>query len=234
MGDQQRVAVIPARGGSKRVPRKNVRVLDGRPLVAWAIGACLDAGVFDRVVVSTDDDEVAQVARDAGAEVPFRRDDSLSDDHTPLVPVVADAVLALSLDPDDLVCCVYPTAAVLDPSDLAASMLLLSEQSSRPYVVAVTSYPHPVQRALARDQAGALSMVDPEQALTRTQDLEPRWHDAGQFVWGRASAWLTGTAVLTHALGYVVPPWRAIDLDTEDDWVRAELLHPLLRRRALG
>ena len=228
------VAVIPARGGSKRVPRKNVRRIDGRPLVSWAVETCQRAGLFDRIVVSTDDDEIADIAVSAGAEVPFRRSANLSDDTTPLVPVIADALARLRPASGTLCCCVYPTALGLDPADLVAARTLLSGQSDLPYVVGVVPYPHPVQRALVRDSSGALSLVDPEHALTRTQDLEARWHDAGQFVWGRADAWLAGTAVLTHALGYPLPSWRAIDLDTEDDWQRAELLHALLRQRPLG
>lgn len=230
------VAVIPARGGSKRVPRKNVRMLDGRPLVAWSVDTCLATGIFDRVVVTTDDAEIAAAARDAGAEVPFDRDESLSDDHAPLVPVVADALERLGLASTDAVdaCCVYPTAIGLRPGDLQAAWDLLTSQAVLPYVVGVVRYDHPVQRALTRDSSGRLSMVDPSTAEVRTQDLEPRWHDAGQFVWGRCAAWLARTPVLTHALGHELPSWRAIDLDTEDDWARAEALHPLIRHARLG
>lgn len=228
-----RVAVIPARGGSKRVPRKNVRVLDGRPLIAWTIDTCLTAGCFDRVVVSTDDDEVADVARTAGAEVPFIRDASLSDDHTPLARVMADAVRQLALTDADTACCVYPTSIGLAPTDLTAGADLLDQPGS-PYVVAVVRYSHPIQRALVLEADHELTMVEPTLALERTQDLPPRWHDAGQFVWGRADAWLSAAPVLTAARGVEVPAWRVVDLDTEDDWARAELVHALLRGNARG
>ena len=228
-----RVAVIPARGGSKRVPRKNVRLLGGRPLVAWAVRTALAATSVDRVVVTTDDDEVAESARAAGAEVPFRRAPELSDDHTPLVPVIADAVARLGLGRDAAVCCVYPTAVGLLPQDLDAGAALLDE-SAASYVVGVVRYSHPVQRALAMDDAGLLDMVDPDLALVRTQDLPARWHDAGQLVWGRAGAWLDQTPVLTAARGLELPAWRAVDLDTEDDWARAELLRPLIAVERLG
>jgi pseudaminic acid cytidylyltransferase len=231
-----RVAVIPARGGSKRVPRKNIRIIDGRPLVAWSVDTCLAAGLFDQVVVTTDDEEIAEAARAAGAEVPFVREPGLSDDHAPLVPVVADALERLGLGPDaaGTACCVYPTAIGLLPDDLVDAWALLAGQDARPYVVGVVRYGHPVQRALTRDDTGALAMVDPATAQTRTQDLEARWHDAGQFVWGTLGAWLHRTPVLTHALGHELPAWRAIDLDTEDDWARAEALHPLIRQARLG
>ena len=222
-----RVAVIPARGGSKRVPRKNVRLLGGRPLVALAVQTALAARSIDRVVVSTDDPEVADAARSAGAEVPFVRVAGLSDDHTPLVPVVADAVERLGLDRADEVCCVYPTAVGLLPADLDAGAARLAATSAS-YVIGVVRYPHPVQRALALADDGRVTMTDPDLALARTQDLPPRWHDAGQFVWGRAAAWLDRVPVLTDACGLELPGWRAIDLDTEDDWTRAELLRPLI------
>jgi N-acylneuraminate cytidylyltransferase len=230
-----RVAVIPARGGSKRVPRKNVRQLDGRPLTAWAIDVCQRAEVFDRILVSTDDDEVAAIAVAAGAEVPFVRPAELSDDHTALVPVIAHTLehIGVSATDDVAACCVYPTAVGLDPVDLGAAWREFSA-NEYPYLTGVVRYGHPIQRALARAEDGGLSMVDPSQALTRTQDLEPRWHDAGQFVWGRAEAWLTGVAVLTNAAGYELPVWRTVDLDTEEDWLRAELIHPLIRASALG
>ncbi len=228
-----RVAVIPARGGSTRVPRKNVRLLSGRPLVAWAVLTALAAQAVDRVVVSTDDDEIAEAALAAGAEVPFRRAPELSDDHTPLVPVIADAVARLGLDRDDAVCCVYPTAVGLLPEDLDAGAALL-DASEASYVVGVVRYGHPVQRALAMDDAGLLGMVDPDLALVRTQDLPPRWHDAGQLVWGRAGAWADQVPVLTAARGLELPAWRTIDIDTEDDWARAELLRPLIAVERLG
>ena len=228
-----RVAVIPARGGSKRVPRKNVLPLGGRPLIAWTVDACLASSCFDRVVVSTDDTEVADIATAAGAEVPFVREASISDDHTPLAPVMADAVRRLELADTDAACCVYPTSVGLRPADLRAGAELLAEAGA-PYVVAVVRYAHPIQRALLLADDGGLTMADPTLALTRTQDLEPRWHDAGQFVWGRAAAWLDETPVLTSARGIEIPAWRVVDLDTEDDWARAEVVHEVLRAEMRG
>lgn len=229
-----RVAVIPARGGSKRIARKNVRPVDGRPLLAWAVRTCLDSGLFARIVVTTDDEEIAAIAREAGAEVPFVRSAELSDDHTPLVPVVSDALERIGADDSSVVCCVYPTALGLLATDLTASVRLVDDAQTATYVVGVVRYSHPIQRALIRDEDGHLSMVDTATSQTRTQDLEPRWHDAGQFVWARASTWRRGLPVLTNAVGYELPAWRAIDLDTEDDWLRAELVHRLIRGQALG
>jgi N-acylneuraminate cytidylyltransferase len=228
-----RVVVIPARGGSKRVPRKNVRPLAGRPLVEYAIRTSLAAHDVERVVVSTDDAEVAEVALAAGAEVPFLRSADLSDDHTPLVPVVADSVERLGLSDETLVCCVYATAIGLLATDLDRGADLLAG-SDLPYAVGVVRYPHPVQRALSMDGSGRVALVEPELALVRTQDLPVRWHDAGQFVWGRAHAWRAGRPVLTAALGVELPSWRVVDLDTEDDWARAEQVRARLAGSGLG
>jgi len=228
LADGVRVAVIPARGGSKRVPRKNIRQVGGRALLAWTIDTCVRSGLFDRVIVSTDDEEITQIALASGAEVPFQRDADLADDHTGLVPVVADTVRRLEDRPEPtVVCCVYPTAIGLLPSDLAESAALLVDPSS--YVVAVTRYSHPIQRAMARDQNGRLSMLRPNQVNRRTQDLEATWYDAGQLIWGAAATWLAQLPVLTNAVGYELPSWRSVDLDTEEDFVRAELLHRYLQ-----
>lgn len=232
-GSGDRVVVVPARGGSRRVPRKNVRLLDGRPLVAWAVATARAVAGVDRVVVSTDDVEVAEAARAAGAEVPFLRSADLSDDHTPLVPVIADAADRLGLPDDTLVCCLYATAVGLLPEDLERAAGLLAD-SDAPYAVGVVRYPHPVQRALSMDSSGRIALVEPDLALVRTQDLPERWHDAGQFVWGRAGAWRAGRPVLTAALGVELPSWRVVDLDTEEDWARAELVHARITERRLG
>jgi N-acylneuraminate cytidylyltransferase len=231
-----RVAVLPARGGSKRIPGKNVRLLAGRPLIAWAIEACLASLSLDDVIVSTDDDDIAEAALAAGARVPFRRPPELSDDHTPLVPVIAHAIATLADQGVSIAaaCCVYPTAATIRPEDIDGGWALKQSLPQTPYVVSVVRYGHPIQRALALDADHGLSLDSPEHASTRTQDLPPRWHDAGQFVWGEARAWLAGTAVLTHAAGYPMPAWRALDLDTEDDWARAQVIHEVLRRGTLG
>jgi len=225
------IAVIPARSGSKRVPRKNIRLLGGRPLIAWAIETCLTSALFDSVIVSTDDPEIAALAEENGASVPFERPAVLSDDDTPLAPVIAHAISMieeLGLHPD-AVCCVYPGSPGLTPDDLRSSWATLEAAPHPPFVVGVSEYPHPIQRALTRDSSGMLRMVDPGQALTRTQDLPPLWHDAGQFVWGRTTAWRDGLPILDNAMGYELSAWRAIDLDTEDDWMRAEIVFRVMQ-----
>jgi pseudaminic acid cytidylyltransferase len=220
------VAIIPARGGSKRIPRKNIRPFAGRPMICWSIDAARASGCFSRIVVSTDDDEVAEVARSAGAEVPFRRPAELADDHTPTVPVVAHAVRWLrERDPAlALVCCIYPTAPLLEPDDLVRARRLLQEQGAD-YAFSATTFPFPVQRALTRDRDGRIAPMFPEWIASRSQDLPEAFHDAGQFYWGTADAFAAGRPIFGPAsVALTIPRFRTQDIDTEEDWTRAELL----------
>jgi N-acylneuraminate cytidylyltransferase len=223
--------VVPARGGSKRIPRKNIRPLGGRPLIAWTVDTCLESGLFDTVIVSTDDPEIADLATSLGASVPFLRPAELSDDHTPLAPVIVHVIeeLARQGANPDAVCCVYPGSPGLRGADLEGAWEALEASTGADYAVGVLEYPHPVQRALERDQGGIIRMIDPTLAMTRTQDLPLRWHDAGQFVWGRSASWLRGTPIFGNAIGYELSSWRTIDLDTEADWNRAEVIFRAIR-----
>ena len=222
------VCVIPARGGSKRIPRKNIRPFHGRPMIGWSIAAARESGVFDRIVVSTDDPEIASVARDQGAEVPFLRPADLSGDHAATVPVIAHAVAALRLAPTTPVCCLYATAALVEPGDLATALALL--QPDVTYAMSITTFPYPIQRALRRAPDGGVTMMSPEHMTTRSQDLEEAWHDAGQFYWARAATWSAGTPVFgPGARGLPLPRHRVQDIDTPEDWARAEALFTVLR-----
>ena len=204
--------------------------MNGRPLIAWAIEVALASGEFSEVVVSTEDEETAEIARAHGAAVPFLRPSTLADDFTPTVDVVAHALSEMQTRgfSGHLLCCVYPAAILIDPSDISESRSLLTG-SSRNYCAAVLRYAHPVQRAMALGLLGELTFADPDAASTRTQDLPPRWHDAGQFYWGRVAAWGARIPILPNAVGYAIGASRAIDIDTESDWVRAELLHAATR-----
>ena len=231
-----RLAVIPARGGSKRIPRKNIRPFGGRPMIAWSIDAALRSGCFDHVVVSTDDAEIAEVARAEGAGVPFLRPAELSDDHTATIPVIAHAVqwhVDAGLAPAQ-VCCLYATAPFVEPADLQRGQALL-DSSGAQYVFSVTSYASPIQRALRVGADGRVSMFDPAQFNTRSQDLEEAFHDAGQFYWGRAEAWLQGVRIFSpEAVAVMLPRHRVQDIDTTEDWTRAEWLWRAMRSGSGG
>jgi pseudaminic acid cytidylyltransferase len=229
-----RLAVIPARGGSKRIPRKNIRPFAGRPMIGYAIGAAQASGLFDHVVVSTDDDEIAAIALELGAEVPFRRPAELADDHTPTVPVVAHAVRTC----DEFgwvaseICCIYACVPMIEAADIAQGLDLLDGNPGVAYTFPVVAFPSAIQRALRRGPDGVTRPFFPEHQQTRTQDLEPAFHDAGQFYWGRRDAWLQGLSIHGNASTIVLPEWRVVDIDTEDDWMRAEALHRALRPEA--
>lgn len=221
-----KLAVIPARGGSKRIPRKNVKPFGGCPMISWSIRATFDSGVFDRVIVSTDDDEITNVARDYGADVPFRRPAELSGDYIGTSPVVAHAISWQSSNGEkpEAVCCIYPTAPFLRSEDLKRGLDRLYDTECD-FAFSVTSYPFPVQRALRIRDDQRLEMLDASQFSKRSQDLEEVFHDAGQFYWGRPEAWLSGRPLFgPHASPVILPRWRVQDIDTAEDWERAEFM----------
>ncbi|MBT2300799.1 pseudaminic acid cytidylyltransferase [Variovorax paradoxus] len=229
-----KLAVIPARGGSKRIPRKNIKPFCGKPIIAWSIAAAHGSGCFDRVIVSTDDAEIAQVARDAGAEVPFVRPPELSDDHAGTIPVVRHAIecQAATGEAPSLVCCIYATAPFLVADDIKRGLDVL-ERSGGDFAFSIAKYPFPIQRAIRTDAAGRVSMFNPEHFQTRSQDLEEAYHDAGQFYWGLASAWCSAETLFGPAsTAVVLAPHRVQDIDTPDDWVRAEWMFKALQAAA--
>lgn len=227
------IAIIPARGGSKRIPRKNIKVFSGRPMIAHAITAALESKLFDKVVVSTDDQEIAGIAREWGGEVPFMRPAELADDHTPTVPVIAHAIEMLKAQGVvfEYACCIYPGVPFIRAEDLIAAFELLKSCGAG-YCYPVTEFPSTIQRALRRFPDGKIEPINPQYEWTRTQDLEPAYYDAGQFYWGKVSSWLGGLGLQSHGSGLLIPQWRVVDIDTPEDWHRAELLYMALSRDA--
>ena len=227
-----RLAVIPARGGSKRIPRKNIKEFCGKPMIAWSVAAAQESGCFDRIIVSTDDAEIAEVAKAAGAEVPFMRPAELSDDHAGTIPVIAHAIEWMREQADFVaaqVCALYATAPFVQAEDLRRGYEALCS-SETDYAFAVTSYAFPIQRAIKLTAEGRVEMFDSSQFSIRSQDLEEAYHDAGQFYWGKASAWLAAAPVFTHAsVPVILPRHRVQDIDTMEDWVRAEWLFKAMR-----
>lgn len=221
-----RLAIIPARGGSKRIPRKNIKPFGGQPMLAWSIDAARQSGCFDRVLVSTDDPEIAEVAKGHGAEVPFVRPLELSDDHTGTIPVIAHAIGWQNAQGKQVsqACCIYATAPFVRAQDLKHGLEVL-ESSGADYAFSVTSYAFPIQRAVRITPEKRISMFQPKHFNTRSQDLEEAWHDAGQFYWGKANAWLAGLPLFSEgSTPIVLPRYRVQDIDTPEDWARAELM----------
>ncbi|PIT76122.1 pseudaminic acid cytidylyltransferase [Limnohabitans sp. B9-3] len=219
------IAVIPARGGSKRIPRKNIKEFGGKPMIAYAITAAKNSGLFDHVLVSTDDAEIAKIAQAWGAETPFVRPAELANDYTATVPVVVHAIQACEALGWDFsnVCCIYPGVPFIQVEDLQGAFKHL-EAGSADYCFPVTEFPSAIQRALKQGSHGVMQPFFPEFQLTRTQDLEPAFYDAGQFYWGQKKAWLSNPRIHSSGAGYVIPSWRVVDIDTPADWDRAERL----------
>jgi len=225
-----RLCVIPARGGSKRIPKKNIKLFCGKPIIAYSIDAAKRTGCFDRIIVSTDDDEIASIASGCGAEVPFIRPKSLADDFSGTIPVIKHAIEYFRSGGlmYEYVCCVYATAPFVRELDILSALEKL-EQGDLLYSVPFTRYRFPIQRAVKINERGRVEMFFPENFNTRSQDLEESWHDAGQFYWGMADAWLAEKPIFssdTWALS--VPSYRVQDIDNMDDWKRAEAMYRAL------
>lgn len=221
-----RVAVIPARGGSKRIPRKNIKSFCGKPMIVWSIEAALQSGCFDQVIVSTDDSEIADVALQYGASVPFLRPAELSDDHTGTIPVIRHVIEECSVQGlvIEQVCCVYATAPFVRAEDIQRGLQIF-EETGADYAFSVTTYAFPIQRAIRVTEDGRVKMFSPQHFNTRSQDLDEAFHDAGQFYWGRASAWLEGQMIFSpSSVPVLLPRHRVQDIDTPEDWLRAEWL----------
>jgi len=224
------IAIIPARSGSKRILRKNIKIFCGKPIIAWSIEAALQSGCFKRIIISTDDVEIAEVAKIYGAEVPFMRPAALSDDHTGTVPVIRHAIewmIQQGHEPEQ-VCCIYATAPFITPSDIKRGLEILTEACCD-YAFSVTSYSSPIQRAIRITQQKRVDMFNPTQFNARSQDLEQAFHDAGQFYWGRTSAWLAEKIIFSSdAAPVLLPRYQVQDIDTMEDWHRAELMFQIL------
>ena len=229
------IAIIPARGGSKRIPLKNIKEFCGKPMITYAINAANESGIFEHVVVSTDDEKISKIARLCGAETPFVRPAELANDYTATVPVIAHAIEACRTLgwKFDQVCCIYPGVPFIQINDLNDALVQMNN-SEADYCFPVTEYPSAIQRALKLLNNGKTQPFYPQYELTRTQDLEPACYDAGQFYWGKVEAWLTNPNIHSNGLGYTIPNWRVIDIDTPEDWQRAELIYRAFNGNAIN
>lgn len=227
-----KLAVIPARGGSKRIPRKNIKLFGGKPMIAWSIEAAQQTSLFDRIIVSTDDEAIASIAMKYGADVPFVRPAELSDDHTGTAPVIAHAInwhLKRDFEPTEI-CCIYATAPFLRSEDIKLGQNIL-EQSKADFAFSVTTFAFPIQRAVKLREDGRIEMFDPSQFQKRSQDLTEAYHDAGQFYWGTRNAWLSGTPIFgINSVPVFLPRYRVQDIDNTEDWNQAELMMEVLSK----
>lgn len=229
------IAIIPARGGSKRIPRKNIRLFAGKPIIAYSIEAAKASGLFDKIIVSTDDEEIAEVSREYGADVPFMRPKELADDHTGTNAVVKHAIeWALGAGhPVQYACCIYATAPFVQGQLLRKGYELLVE-TGRDFSFSMTSYVFPIWRSLRLTAQGGVEPIWPENIPTRSQDLEEAYHDAGQFYWGRIEAFLADAPVFSEdSVPVILPRHLVQDIDTLEDWKRAELMYKVWKFEGL-
>lgn len=227
------VAIIPARGGSKRIPRKNIRLFAGLPMIAHSIAAAQAAGTFDRIIVSTDCEEIAEVARHYGAEVPFLRPAALANDYTGTDAVNVHALewLAAQGEPVERFCCVYATAPFLRASDMREGLELLLARNANS-ALSVTTFPYSIFRSLRIDEAGGVEMFWPENFPKRSQDLPTAYHDAGQFYWFDTAKYLRAPRmIMDNAISVIIPRNRVQDIDTPEDWAVAEQMFEALQAR---
>lgn len=230
-----KVAIIPARGGSKRIPGKNIKNFAGKPIIAWSISAAIKTNLFDRVIVSTDDEKIAHVSRKYGAEIPFIRPKKLADDHTGTNEVVKHALLWFAENNQVIeeVCCIYATAPFVTSKSIIEGYKKLID-NNKLFAFSVTTFPFPVQRALRVDSEGSIEAVNPDKIFSRSQDLKEMYHDAGQFYWGRAEAFLEDRVIFSSvSVPVILPRYLVQDIDTREDWDRAELMFKALLQQGV-
>lgn len=225
-----KLAVIPARGGSKRIPRKNIKNFCGKPIIAYSIEAALNSKIFDKVIVSTDDVEIAEVAKLYGAEVPFIRPENLSNDMATTIPVISHAVEFYEKKGFDVewTCCLYATAPFVTKEDLSSAYETIKDSPDIKFLFSATSFSFPIQRAIYLGEKGEVNMFQPEHYFTRSQDLKEAYHDAGQFYWGRGRDWKGADVFFApYSRIFKLPRNRVQDIDTLEDWDFAEKLFKL-------
>ncbi|MBU2977941.1 pseudaminic acid cytidylyltransferase [Alteromonas sp. C1M14] len=221
------IAVIPARGGSKRIPNKNIRLFAGKPLIAYSIEAAKNSQLFDDIVVSTDSDDIARVAKEYGASCVIERPATLAGDFTGTFPVVQHGIHQYQRlnGPVNYVCCIYATAPFLQADKLQEGYGRLLDEPDMHFAFSVTTFPFPIQRAITLKGKGVCA-IQPEQMGKRSQDLVECYHDAGQFYWGTTNAWLTGKPTFAPtSIPVILPRYLVQDIDTPEDWQRAELMY---------
>ncbi|MCK5831378.1 MAG: pseudaminic acid cytidylyltransferase [Methylococcales bacterium] len=225
-----KLCVIPARGGSKRIPQKNTKLFNNKPIIGYSIDAAFKSNCFDKVIVSTDDEEIARVAEEMGAEIPFLRPDELANDQATTLPVIRHTIDWFHQNGMELeyVCCIYATAPFIEAKFIQEALSQL-QQTDAEYCFAATQFSFPIQRAFKLTHKGRVEMFNLDYFNTRSQDLEEAYHDAGQFCWGKASAFLAEKMTFSEfSIPYLLPQYRVQDIDTEEDWLRAELMYKVM------
>ena len=227
-----KVCIIPARGGSKRIPKKNIKDFCGKPMISWTINAAINSQCFDKIIVSTDSEEIASISKKYGAEVPFLRPKKISDDHTGTIPVISHAINFINnnIGAVNYACCIYATAPFVEPSFITKGLEKIQQLNAN-YCFSATSFPFPIQRAIKIKSNGRSEMFYPENFNIRSQDLEKSFHDAGQFYWGKSSSWLNNKRIFDgDSVPILIPRYKVQDIDDIEDWQRAEILFEIINK----
>ena len=223
------LAVVPARGGSKRIPRKNIKLFNGKPMISYAIKSALSSELFERVIVSTDDIQIKNVALSLGADVPFLRPKNISDDFASTHSVIKHAAKYIIENYPNIenICTIYPCVPFLRGSDLIGSYKEFQKNRNK-YCLSISEFPNSIYRALLKNVDNYLEPFIFGNQFKRTQDMPKAYFDIGMFYWGKVNTWIHNDQLHSDSLGYQIDSWRSIDIDTEDDWKRAEILFKVL------
>lgn len=230
---EKAIAIITARGGSKRIPGKNIKPFCGKPIIAYSIEAALASGIFSEVMVSTDSEEIAEIARTYGASVPFMRSEKTSDDYATTSDVIMEVMNRYQETGRNFqyICCIYPTAPFITPQKLVQAQRIMEEKQPLG-VMPVVAFSYPPQRCYVMDGSGFMRYKYPEYSRARSQDLEKQYHDAGQFYMYHAQKYLELHGQVTEGvMPIVVSELEVQDIDNEDDWEIAELKYQLMETR---
>ena len=231
----RKICIIPARGGSKRIPKKNIKLFHNKPMIAYSVDVAKQSGIFDKIIVSTDDTEIADIAKSYGADVPFMRPTNISDDFTGTAAVIAhaiDASQAFYKTEFSAVCCLYATAPFVQQEYLIQGYELLKTYKTD-FVIPVTSFPFPIQRAV-KFEGNKIIPFSSDDMKKRSQDLTEAYHDAGQFYWGTHTAWRTKQDIWQHdIMPIMIPRYFVQDIDTLADWQQAEFMYDIIKARTV-
>ena len=219
--------IIPARGGSKRIPRKNIKIFKGKPIIEWTISTALSLKIFDKVIVSTDDNEIANLSNDLGVDVPFIRPSNLADDNTSTREVILHAIKWYKRKNIDFnyVCCLYPTSIFIKEKDINDAFNKLEKSQEDTYIFSAISYGHPIKRSFFINKKGFSEMFFNNTFQKRTQDLDNAYHDAGQFYIAKPEVWINKKVIFENSIPFLLKRWQSVDIDTFEDWYMAEIIY---------